>query len=90
MLKRVKENWSKLKASVAKKLGEPQLRQIRLYDLRHFAGSMTYYRTRGIIFTMRFLGHKNIKNTLRYIHLSTLIQKNTFAKQQQMLKKQNY
>jgi len=69
MLKRVKENWSKLKASVAKKLGEPQLRQIRLYDLRHFAGSMTYYRTRDIIFTMRFLGHKNIKNTLRYIHL---------------------
>jgi len=67
--KRVKENWSKLKVSVAKKLGEPQLRQIRLYDLRHFAGSMAYYRTKDIIFTMRFLGHKNIKNTLRYVHL---------------------
>jgi integrase len=67
--KRVKENWSRLKTSVAKKLGEQQLRQIRLYDLRHFAGSMAYYRTKDIIFTMRFLGHKNIKNTLRYIHL---------------------
>ena len=67
--KRVKENWSKLKTSVAKKLGEPQLAQIRLYDLRHFAGSMAYYKTKDIIYTMRFLGHKNIKNTLRYIHL---------------------
>jgi integrase len=67
--KRVKENWSKLKVCVSQKLAEPQLRQIRLYDLRHFAGSMAYYKTKDIIFTMRFLGHKNIKNTLRYVHL---------------------
>jgi integrase len=67
--KRVKENWSKLKTTVSKALGEPQLGQIRLYDLRHFAGSMCYYKTKDIIFTMRFLGHKNIKNTLRYVHL---------------------
>jgi len=67
--RRVEENWSRLKVIVARKLGEPQLAQIRLYDLRHFAGSMTYYKTKDIIFTMRFLGHKNIKNTLRYVHL---------------------
>jgi len=67
--KRVKENWSRLKTSVAEKLGEPQLAQIRLYDLRHYAGSMAYYKTKDIIYTMRFLGHKNIKNTLRYVHL---------------------
>jgi integrase len=67
--RRVEENWSRLKVCVARKLGEPQLAQIRLYDLRHFAVSMTYYKTKDIIFTMRFLGHKNIKNTLRYVHL---------------------
>ena len=67
--KRAKQNWSRLKVSVAKKLGEPRLNQIRLYDLRHFAGSMTYYKTKDIVHTMRFLGHKNIKNTLRYVHL---------------------
>lgn len=67
--KRVKQNWSRLKTSVSRKLGEPQLLQIRLYDLRHFAGSMTYYKTKDIIYTMRFLGHKNLKNTLRYVHL---------------------
>ncbi len=67
--KRVKQNWSRLKKSVSKKLGEPQLNQIRLYDLRHYAGSMVYFRTKDIIYTMRFLGHKNIKNTLRYVHV---------------------
>jgi len=66
--RRVKQNWSRLKSSVSKKLSELQLNQIRLYDLRHYAGSMAYFRTKDIIFTMRFLGHKNIKNTLRYIH----------------------
>ena len=66
--KRIRQNWSRLKGSVAKKLSEPKLAQIRLYDLRHFAGSMAYYRTKDIIYTMRFLGHKNIKNTLRYVH----------------------
>lgn len=30
---------------------------------------MCYYKTKDIIFTMRFLGHKNIKNTLRYVRL---------------------
>lgn len=67
--KEFKQNWSRLKASVSKKLDEPQLNQIRLYDLRHFAGSMAYYKTKDIIYTMRFMGHKNIKNTLRYVHL---------------------
>jgi integrase len=43
--RRVKENWSRLKISVANKLSEPQLKQIRLYDLRHFAGSMTGQKT---------------------------------------------
>jgi integrase len=67
--KRVKENWSKQKSIVSEYLGEPELKQIRLYDLRHYAGSMCYYKTKDIIYTMRFLGHKNIKNTLRYVHL---------------------
>lgn len=30
---------------------------------------MSYYKTKDIIFTMQCLGHINIKNTLRYVHL---------------------
>ncbi len=78
--KRIHQNWSRLKSSLAKKLNEPQLAQIRLYDLRHFAGSMAYYRTKDIIYTMRFLGHKNIKNTLRYVHVINFDQEEYVSK----------
>jgi len=78
--KRIRQNWSRLKTSIAKKLNEPQLAQIRLYDLRHFAGSMAYYKTKDIIYTMRFLGHKNIKNTLRYIHVVNFDQEEYISK----------
>ena len=66
--KRVKENWSRNKKVVAQRLQEPRLLSIRLYDLRHFKGSIEYRRTKDIVYVMRLLGHKNIKNTLRYVH----------------------
>ncbi len=66
---RVKENWIRLKKSVAEKLQQPNLKTIRLYDLRHFFGSMTYLKTKDIVYTQRLMGHRNIKNTLRYVHL---------------------
>lgn len=66
--KRVRENWSRNKKIIAQRLQEPQLLSIRLYDLRHFKGSMEYRKTKDIVHVMRLLGHKNIKNTLRYVH----------------------
>jgi len=66
--RRVKENWSRNKKVVAQRLSESRLLSIRLYDLRHFKGSMEYQRTKDIVYVMRLLGHKNIKNTLRYVH----------------------
>jgi len=66
--KRVRENWSRNKKVVAQRLQEPRLLSIRLYDLRHFKGSMEYRKTKDIVYVMRLLGHKNIKNTLRYVH----------------------
>jgi integrase len=66
--KRVRENWSRNKKVVAERLQESRLLSIRLYDLRHFKGSMEYKKTKDIVYVMRLLGHKNIKNTLRYVH----------------------
>ena len=43
---RVKENWIRLRNSVAEKLQQPSLKTIRLYDLRHYFGSMTYLKTK--------------------------------------------
>jgi len=58
-----------LRNTVAEKLVDPAFRTIRLYDLRHFAATMTYHRTRDILYTQRMLGHRNLKSTLRYVQL---------------------
>jgi len=34
---------------------------------------MLYHQTKDIIYVMRFLGHKNIKNTLLYIQLAEVL-----------------
>lgn len=66
--RRLRENWARLRKSVATKLSEPQLNTIRLYDLRHHYASVLYQKTKDIIHVERQLGHRNIQNTLRYIH----------------------
>jgi integrase len=67
--KTLQKNWNKLRNSLAERYSKPELKQIRLYDLRHYYGSMIYRKTKDIVYTQRMMGHKNIKNTLRYIHL---------------------
>ena len=61
--------WVRLRNTVAAKLMDPAFRTIRLYDLRHFVATMTYHRTRDILYTQRMLGHRNLKSTLRYVQL---------------------
>ena len=61
--------WIRLRNTVAEKLADPAFRTIRLYDLRHFAATMTYHRTRDILYTQKMLGHRNLKSTLRYVQL---------------------
>lgn len=63
------DRWIRLRNTVAKKLKDATFRTIRLYDLRHFVGTMTYHRTKDIIYTQRKLGHRNLKNTMRYVQL---------------------
>ena len=67
--KTLQKNWNKLRNKIATRLGKPELKQIRLYDLRHFYGTMLYYKTKDIVHVQRKMGHRNIKNTLIYIDL---------------------
>ena len=53
----------------AKKMADPTIKTIRLYDLRHFFATMLYHRTKDILFVKQQLGHNNIKNTLIYTQL---------------------
>ncbi|MEM2995823.1 MAG: site-specific integrase [Candidatus Bathyarchaeia archaeon] len=53
----------------AEKLGNPRLLQITFHTFRHWKATMEYYKTKDILYVMRLLGHKNIKNTLVYTQL---------------------
>ena len=61
--------FSRLRRRVAHKLSEPQLLKIRLHDLRHFYATRLYRRTKDIVYVQRQLGHRSIRNTLKYVHL---------------------
>jgi len=65
----MRRRFSTLKKIAAGKLQRPELLRINLYSFRHFFGTMTYHRTKDILYTQRQLGHRNIKNTLVYTHL---------------------
>jgi integrase len=65
----ISNTYERLKASVAKKLNDPELKKIRLYDLRHYYATMLYYKTKDILLVKEKLGHRNINNTLIYTHL---------------------
>jgi len=61
--------WRKYRNRTARKLNEPHLRRIRLYDLRHYYATMTYHKTKDILYTKQQMGHKKIETTLLYTQL---------------------
>jgi len=64
-------SYQRQRARTALKLGNPRLRQITFHTLRHWKATMEYHKTKDILYVMRLLGHKNIKNTLVYTQLVT-------------------
>jgi len=53
----------------AEKLQDPSIKTIRLHDLRHYFATMTYHKTRDILFTKQQMGHRKIETTLIYTQL---------------------
>ena len=53
----------------AEQLGNPRLLQVTFGTLRHFKATMEYHRTKDILYVMRLLGHKSLKNTIVYTSL---------------------
>jgi len=68
--KTLQKNWNRLRNKTAERTGKPELRQIRLYDLRHFFGTLLYHDTKDIVHVQRKMGHRSLKNTLIYIDLA--------------------
>jgi len=61
--------WVRVRSRLAEKLHEPKYRTIRLYDLRHFYATMTYHKTKDILYVKQQLGHKKLETTLIYTQL---------------------
>jgi integrase len=53
----------------AHKLGNARLIRISFHTIRHWKATTEYAKTKDILYVMKMLGHKNIKNTLIYTQL---------------------
>jgi integrase len=65
----ISESYRKLRNTLARKLQDPTLLTIRLYDFRHFKASMEYHKTKDLLYVKTILGHKDLRTTLRYTQL---------------------
>jgi integrase len=70
--------WRRVRNKVAEKLKDPNIKSIRLYDLRHFYATMLYHRTKDILLVKQQLGHKKIETTLVYTQLVQFSEEDEF------------
>ena len=63
------EQYRRIRNALAKKLQDPTIQQIRLYDFRHFKATMEYHKTKDLLHVKALLGHKDLRTTLRYTQL---------------------
>ena len=65
----IRKIYCRTRRHLAKKLHEPELMKIRLYDFRHYYATMLYHKTKDILYVKEQLGHRRIETTLIYTHL---------------------
>jgi len=61
--------YRKVRNRLAKKLNDPTIRTIRLYDFRHYFCTMKLYDLNNPYTVMVLMGHKKLQTTQRYMHL---------------------
>ena len=66
-------NYTKARKRVSEKLKNPRIRLVTLRSFRHWKATIEYHRTKDILHVKELLGHKSIKNTLKYIHLANAL-----------------
>lgn len=69
ILDNFRDNYDQQRNRTAEKLHNPRLKKVMFKTLRTWGGTMDYHRTKDVLYVMKRLGHKNIKNTLIYIQL---------------------
>ena len=75
----ISENYRRLRNALAKKLQDPTIRQIRLYDFRHYYATMLYHKTKDLLHVKARLGHKDLRTTLRYTQLLDTLENDEYT-----------
>ncbi|MEM3054597.1 MAG: site-specific integrase [Candidatus Bathyarchaeia archaeon] len=68
-IRTIRRLFQKQRQRIAQKLGNPRLLNITFHTLRHWKATMEYHKTKDILYVMKVLGHKSIRNTLIYTQL---------------------
>ncbi|MGB9134569.1 MAG: tyrosine-type recombinase/integrase [Candidatus Bathyarchaeia archaeon] len=75
----IQKMWRQHRNTVSKKLQDPAIRNIRLYDLRHYYATTLHAKTKDILLVKQQLGHKKIETTLIYTQLVAFNEENDYA-----------
>lgn len=70
-------HYREMRKTLANKLNRPDLLGVRLYDFRHFFGTMRYMTLRDIPLTAQDMGHTDYNTTSRYLHLARIAELTT-------------
>jgi hypothetical protein len=73
----MRSNFYLQRKRIARKLGNPRILQIHFHTFRHWKGTMEYHKTKDPICVKEILGHKDLKSTQVYIHISHALFQNT-------------
>ena len=65
----MRTNFGIQRKRVADKLKTPRLLRISFHTFRHWKATMTYHKTKDILYVKKLLGHKSINSTLLYTQL---------------------
>jgi len=72
-------SFTRQRKRTANKLQNQRINQITFHTFRHWKATMEYHKTKDILYVMKLLGHKSIKNTLVYTQLIDFPQDDEFV-----------
>jgi len=64
-----KHDFLRFRKRLSKRLQNTRILEISFHTFRHWKATTLYHETKDILYVMDFLGHKDIRNTMRYIQL---------------------
>jgi integrase len=69
----LKNTFSRVRARLANKLQNPRLLAVHFHTLRHWSLTMYQHNFHDLVLTARFAGHRNVNNTMKYMHLAEML-----------------